>query len=146
MQLRKIASQVAAVVFAVGAVGCGGAELPTGDDASFSGEPFASIASRSGALHIALRAHPAVPVAGTNALELTVTDDRGAPMEGLGATVVPWMPAHGHGTSVVPEVRSVGHGVFVAEPVFLQMPGIWELRIGIEGSVEDAAATTIDVR
>ena len=48
------------------------------------------------------------------------------------------MPAHGHGTSVQPEVSETAPGVFVAAPLYLHMPGEWELLdVDVDVHVDD---------
>jgi hypothetical protein len=148
MQIQRSAINFAAALTVVFmAAGCGGAG-PSFEDAdapSFTGPALESVASRSGALHVALRSSPKTPAIGADAFELSVTDDLGQPAAGFVAEVVPWMPAHGHGTSVQPVVRAQGQGVFVATPVYLYMPGRWELRIALAGAIEDAATATFDI-
>jgi YtkA-like len=139
----------AALAASLCAAGCGAPPAPAGASSHepFSTEnaPLATVTSRSGALRIDLWAKPAAPVAGENDFQLAVFDAAGAPALGLAVTVVPWMPAHGHGAPVRPTVVGAGPGVFLATPVYLYMPGRWELRIGFEGSLDDAATAVIDV-
>ena len=55
------------------------------------------------------------------------------------------MPAHGHGTSVDPIVTETAPGTFVAEPLYLFMPGSWELRMTTSGSVDDTAKAAFEI-
>ena len=66
-------------------------------------------------------------------------------MPGLGLEVVPWMPAHGHGTSVSPTITETAPGTFVATPLYLFMPGSWELRITTSGTVDDTAKAAFEI-
>jgi hypothetical protein len=125
-------------------LGCGaGTAAPP--PASFAADPDQTIASDSGALTIAVRYAPDPPTAGDDAAQLTITDASGAAVTGLDLTVVPWMPAHGHGTSVDPTVTETAPGVFLASSLYLFMPGTWELRMTIGGTVDDTAKTSFDI-
>ena len=103
------------------------------------------LTSDSGALRIAVRFAPDPPAVGSNAVELSFTDANGASLSGLGLSVVPWMPAHGHGTSVDPIVTEMTPGTFVATPVYLFMPGSWELRMTTSGTVDDTAKAAFEI-
>jgi hypothetical protein len=92
-----------------------------------------------------LRFSPRPPTVGSGAVQLTFKDTNGAGMSGLGLTVVPWMPAHGHGTSVDPTVTETATGTFVATPLYLFMPGSWELRMTTSGSVDDTAKVSFEI-
>ena len=126
-------------------VACGGGAVPSGPPPSFTAAPNQTLTSASGALRVAVRFAPDPPAVGSNAVELTFTDANGAEKEGLGLSVVPWMPAHGHGTSVDPMVTETTPGTFVATPVYLFMPGSWELRITTSGTVDDTAKAAFEI-
>ena len=55
------------------------------------------------------------------------------------------MPAHGHGTSVDPTVTETVPGVFLATPLYLFMPGSWELRMTMSGTVDDTAKAAFEI-
>ena len=133
------------VGFSVVAGACGAA--PAGEPApvSFSGPPFETVTSASGALRIGVRWSPAPPVKGDDAVELTFTDGAGNPVDGVDADVVPWMPAHGHGTSVKPTATPTAPGVLVARPVYLYMSGTWQLRLTLSGGADDTAIATAQI-
>jgi len=135
------------VVFALGAAGpgCGDQAIPPAPPPSFAADPDQLLASDSGALMIAVRFAPRPPTVGSNAVELSFTDPGGATMSGLGLEVVPWMPAHGHGTSVSPTITETAPGTFVATPLYLFMPGSWELRITISGTIDDTAKAAFEI-
>jgi hypothetical protein len=87
------------------------------------------------------------PVRGENRFDLEIVQtDTGAAVEGLSLAVTPWMPAMGHGTSVRPSVSDVGGGHYQIDGVYLFMPGLWELRIAITGSIRDDAAPRFEIR
>jgi hypothetical protein len=116
------------------------------ESSGFSSAPLTTGKSTGGSLAVAVRTSPQPPTEGNVEAQLTVTEaDGGKPVDGLGVTVVPWMPSMSHGTSVVPTVTATGHGTYVASPIALSMPGEWELRLTFTGPVEDTAAPAFDV-
>ena len=136
---------VALALVCVANVGCDGDATPPPPELSFAAEPNQTVTSDSGALTIAVRFSPQAPIAGSDAAQLTFADAGGAAVSGLDLTVVPWMPAHGHGTSVDPTVTETSPGVFVATPLYLFMPGSWELRMTTSGSVDDTAKAAFEI-
>jgi hypothetical protein len=134
---------VATALLAGGA--CGTDPIQSTEPPSFAADPDQVLASDSGSLTIAVRFAPAPPTVGTDAAQLSFVDGSGAAAAGLGLTVVPWMPAHGHGTSVNPTVTETAPGIFVATPLYLFMPGSWELRMTITGSVDDTAKAAFEI-
>jgi hypothetical protein len=111
-------------------------------------EGAAAIAtSASGMLRInAKTVDGEAPVRGDNPFDieiLRVEDEIG--IQGLQLTVTPWMPAMGHGTSVRSTVTEAGDGHYRADDVYLFMPGLWELRISIMGSIQDNAAPRFQI-
>jgi hypothetical protein len=125
---------------------CGGSAPPEAP-LSFVDTPLEIVDTASGQLKVALRSSPQPPVKGENGVQVVVTDQTGAPVDGLALTMVPWMPAHGHGTSVQPVITPGDQvGVFVANPIFLYMTGQWELRIALDGGDRhDTATATVDI-
>jgi hypothetical protein len=142
MSARAIRSCIA--VLAANAA-CGVDPIQPPENPTFAADPDQTIVSDSGSLTIAVRFSPDPPTLGSDAAQLTVTDASGASLSGLGLTVVPWMPAHGHGTSVDPSVTETAPGVFLASPIYLFMPGSWELRMTTSGSVDDTAKATFEI-
>ena len=126
-------------------VGCGVEMAPDSSPPTFAADPDQTLTSDSGALNVAVRFSPRPPAVGEDAAELSFTDANGAPVTGLGLTVIPWMPAHGHGTSVNPTVMETTPGTFVASPLYLFMPGSWELRMTTTGSVDDTATAAFEL-
>jgi hypothetical protein len=112
---------------------------------TFAADPDQTVTSDSGALTIAVRFAPRPPTTGEDAAQLTFTDPAGTAVSGLDLTVVPWMPAHGHGTSVNPTITETAPGTFVATPLYLFMPGSWELRMTTTGAIDDAATAAFEL-
>ena len=86
------------------------------------------------AYHATISPSPAPPVAGDVSLDVLLMDH--ATMEGVeGATLVvePWMPAHNHGIEGTPAVSDDGGGTYTVDFAF-SMPGVWEVRIDIDGA------------
>jgi hypothetical protein len=96
-------------------------------------------------LHVAVRWSPQPPAVGNAAAELAITDGAGTPMTGLSLAGLLWMPAHGHGASVQPELTEASDGVYVAAPLYFFMPGAWELRLTMSGSLDDTATVSIEL-
>ncbi len=120
--------------------------MPSAPSLTFAADPDQTIVSGSGALTIGVRYSPRPPAVGEDAAQISFTDADGAPVSGLGLTVVPWMPAHGHGTSVNPTVTETSPGTFVATPLYLFMPGSWELRMTTTGSIDDTATAAFELQ
>src|SRR5262245_27731366 len=125
-------------------MGCASESLP-----EESGEEALAVAtSMSGLLQVNARTLDGkAPARGANGFDLEVIqagDDTA--LSGLTLTLTPWMPAMGHGTSVRPTVTEVGDGHYHADDVYLFMPGLWELRIAIDGSIQDDAAPRFQIR
>lgn len=128
------------------AAGCGAAPVGQAPPLSFTAAPLESVTASSGHLHVDVRWSPDPPVRGDDAVQLSFSDDDGAPVDGLAATVVPWMPAHGHGTSVQPETMpAAAPGALIASPVYLYMSGEWQLRMTISGARDDSAVADVQI-
>ena len=83
---------------------------------------------------------PAPPAKGNNTWQLSITDPSGAPVDGATIDVKPFMPEHGHGTSVTPTVTAAGGGKYTVTPLYLFMPGLWQVTItATKGSTSDRA-------
>ncbi len=122
--------------------GAGGAT----DTVSFPEAAFASLPSDSGALSIEVRTAPIQPPErGRTAVELLITDETGAPRDDLSLSVLPWMPDMGHGASSDPSVEPMGNGRYDVYGVAMFMPGRWELRTEITGSVDDSAIIAFQI-
>lgn len=126
--------------------GCSSASAPSGDAATFSDAPFATITSDNGQLVFDMRAAPdPTPARGVDSIELTVRRAAGASADGLVIDAVPWMPAMGHGASVRPTVEAKGDGKYVLTNVNFFMPGQWQLRLTFSGPVEDHATPVLQI-
>jgi len=84
-----------------------------------------------------LTIEPNPPQVGLHHVVLTLDTDpeSGEPLEGATVRLSPWMPAHGHGSKDVDAVERAP-GVYVAQDVWLNMPGIWDLRVYVEAHSE----------
>lgn len=104
-----------------------------------------SVVSESGNVHVSARTSPSPIERGEVALQLTAVDGKGAPVDGVTMSAVPWMPAMGHGAATVPTVTAKGNGIYELTNVNLFMPGHWEVRITMSGSVTDKTTLAFDV-
>jgi hypothetical protein len=133
------------MIVSMASVACGVDAMPSTTPPSFAADPDQTLTSDSGALRIEVRFAPDPPSVGSDAAQLTFADAAGASVSGLGLTVIPWMPAHGHGSSVTPTVTEMAPGVFVATPIYLLMPGSWELRMTTTGAIDDTAIAPFEI-
>ena len=80
-----------------------------------------------------MQSDPAPPSRFENLWTMQVTDAGGAPLAGQTITVTPFMPDHGHGTGVVTVVTEspTTLGEYIADPVFLSMPGLHQVFVDI---------------
>ncbi|HEY4156710.1 MAG TPA: FixH family protein [Polyangiaceae bacterium] len=125
---------------------CSGGAAPSEANAEYSAAPLLDLKSDTG-LDVEVRTLPLQPPAlGTSSVELTITDTATElPESGLDIKTVPWMPAMGHGTSVTPTVAETAPGVYEISGVVLFMPGTWELRTTLSGSVTDQVVPTFQI-
>ncbi len=72
---------------------------------------------------------PAPPQQGSNSWILKLTDKTGEPVKGADLALKLWMPRHGHGSQVVPQVTSQADGSYLINPLYLFMPGLWQITI-----------------
>jgi len=142
--LRMLQLLQLSIVASFANASCGADVMPASPPPSFAADPDQTIVSDSGALRIEVRFSPRPPTVGSDAVQLSFRDANGS-AAGLDLTVVPWMPAHGHGTSVDPTVAETAPGTFVADPLYLFMPGSWELRMTTRGSVDDTAKVAFEI-
>ena len=138
-------ASVSLIVAAFTHLACASDTTPATPPPSFAADPDQTLMSDSGALRIEVRFSPRPPTVGSDAVQLSFQDANGAAPAGLDLAVVPWMPAHGHGTSVDPVVTETAPGTFVAAPLYLFMPGSWELRMTTSGSVDDTAKAAFEI-
>jgi len=83
---------------------------------------------------------PGPPVKGSNTWTVRILDPGGTPTDGLAMTVLPFMPDHGHGSTVKAAVTPMGDGVYVIKPLYLYMPGYWEVTLTVQptGGTKDS--------
>jgi hypothetical protein len=125
-------------------VGCGGSAKPA-PAPSFGGAALLTLESDSGSLEVTVRSSPQPAARGEDAFQFTLTDASGKPISGLALSVQPWMPAMGHGSSVTPDVQESQPGTYLVTNVILSMPGSWQLRTSVQGSVKDSFAPTFEI-
>ncbi|WP_255427329.1 FixH family protein [Corallococcus sp. AB045] len=103
-----------------------------------------TVASASGRLRVEVLSSMTPLRRGVQVFQVRITDTvSGTPVSGVVLSVQPWMPAMGHGISEVPRVTAREPGSFEVSDADLFMPGVWELRFTLKGSVEDSATVTL---
>jgi hypothetical protein len=130
---------LAAAALALAVAACGGGEgggTPDGGyDCAIEDRDDDFVAGlektgEDGALRFRLmQSTPAPPSRGNNAWTIEVVDAAGAPVPGAALTVKPFMPDHQHGTGIKAKLTEQSDGLYLAEPVNLWMPGLWEVTI-----------------
>ena len=145
-----------AALLTLAATGCGGDDDGAADNAADAdagigcledprAETFTADMEhqgRDGLLTFVIEAgDPAPPAKGNNTWTVKVVDGAGAPVGGATVTASPFMPDHGHPTSVVPQVtEGEGEGEYNISPLYLFMPGLWEITIqAVSGDTTDSA-------
>lgn len=95
--------------------------------------------SASGAYDVTLvSSDPAPPVRGNNTWVVKV-EKGGAPVSNATLSITAFMPDHGHGSSVKPTITSNGDGTYKIEPLYLFMPGVWKVTVGIAADADAGA-------
>ncbi|RKG52887.1 hypothetical protein D7X30_32545 [Corallococcus sp. AB011P] len=104
-----------------------------------------TVASASGRLRVEVLSSMTPLRRGVQTFQVRITEAvSGKPVPGVVLSVQPWMPAMGHGISEVPRVTAREPGSFEVSDADLFMPGVWELRFTLKGSVvEDSATVTL---
>lgn len=117
-----------AAVIAVSA-GCG-------SDATMQAEVM--LQAEDGPFEGTLLIDPSPPQVGQHHVVMVLSADPEGhePLEGARVVLSPWMPAHGHGSADVAALEAEP-GVYVADDVWLNMPGIWDLRVHVAGDTGD---------
>ena len=87
--------------------------------------------SMSGGGQIEWKAPAPLPRGEPFAMDVSITDGAGRPVEGVSLIVDCTMPHHGHGMNVRPTATQVGPGRWKVEPMLLHMPGRWELSFDL---------------
>ncbi len=154
-RLARLVPHIAPILVTLGVSACSGGPgaptTPMTSSGDFPGDALMTMASDKGTFHVVVRTGPEQPpTTGVDAVELTLTDMNGKPVEGQEIQLVPWMPVMGHGTDVMPVLQKLGGGKYVFTDVNLYMPGEWQLRFSFvdgKGQVVDSAEPVLqDVR
>jgi hypothetical protein len=126
---REIPQRLCPLATAVAALagGCGGS------DATATAEVM--LHAEQGPFEGTLRIDPSPPHVGQHQVVVVLSSDPDGqePLEGATVLLSPWMPAHGHGSLDV-EAIEAEPGVYMADDVWLNMPGIWDLRVQVASS------------
>jgi YtkA-like len=110
-----------------------------------SSSPCNQVMGQDGHAQVAV-CGPSPVVRGNLTLDLLITDaTNGAALDGVIITLVPWMPSMGHGASVTPQVSAAGNGHYTVTNLVLVMPGTWQLRTELSGTVTDTLVATLTV-
>jgi hypothetical protein len=114
-----------------------------GSDADTSAEVV--LMTQEGPWGGTLSIDPNPPHVGQHRVVITLDESaEHAALEGAEVLVSPWMPAHGHGTTDVEAVEEAP-GVYVAENVWFNMPGIWDLRVHVDADDAGDLIATVEV-
>jgi len=130
------------------ALACGSRERGAQEPLHFPEQPLVSASSDSGSLRIELRTSPEQPPTyGVVSAELRLLDaSSGERVSDEALAVTPWMPAMGHGTSTAPTTTETEPGAYLVDPIGAYMPGTWELRTDISGSVADHVVLSLEIQ
>ncbi|AGC48052.1 hypothetical protein MYSTI_06779 [Myxococcus stipitatus DSM 14675] len=102
--------------------------------------PVATVTSTSGRLRIDALTDVLPLRRGPRSFLFRVTESTtGKPVPGLRLAVQPWMPTMGHGLDEPVRITARGDSDFEVSELDLFMPGAWELRLTLSGTVDDKA-------
>jgi hypothetical protein len=104
--------------------------------------PGLTIDSKSGALRaILVESDPGPPARGSNAWTVKIVDANDVPQDGLTVSAAAFMPDHGHPATIKAVVEAKGGGAYSMEPIYLYMPGYWEVTVTMQppGGAKDSA-------
>lgn len=104
-----------------------------------------TLASEGGTWTVGMWVFPEPARRGPADVLFAISDQVGAPVDGLTVGTQPWMPAHGHGAATSPVVAGLGEGRYWAMPINFYMPGRWELRTTLAGGVTERVVFVVDV-
>jgi hypothetical protein len=97
--------------------------------------------SASGAFKaILLASVPAPPSRGSDAWTVKIVDANDVGQDGLLLAASPFMPDHGHPSTVKAVVTPLGGGEYSLTPLYLYMPGYWEVTITLRPPTGDGGA------
>ncbi len=134
----------------VAAPGCASSDTESAgsssDAVTFPAAALATVQSDDGALTLEVRTAPdQPPQRGQISVEYRILDAGGKPVDGLAVDAVTWMPAMGHGAATLPEVHAEGEGRYQLDKVDFYMPGEWQLRTKITGTVAGQATPSFQI-
>ncbi|WP_342376107.1 FixH family protein [Myxococcus stipitatus] len=102
--------------------------------------PVATVTSTSGRLRIDVSTDVLPLRRGPRSFLIRVTESTtGKPVLGLRLAVQPWMPTMGHGLDEPVRITARSDSDFEVSDLDLFMPGAWELRLTLSGTVDDKA-------
>ena len=78
---------------------------------------------------------------GRNTADLFVRDKNGMTVKGALITILPRIYRHGESSPVRPRATEKGDGRYIAENIYIEMEGHWELRIRIRKDILEDTAT-----
>ncbi len=130
-----------AVFITVFASACSG-----GDPSGAPTTSIATVTTDSGAATVRVLG-PSDPLSrGASSLVFDISNTAsGVPIDGLAISITPWMPSMSHGASTLPTVTARGGGLYDVSGVVLVMPGAWQLRTHLAGTLDDTTAITVAV-
>ncbi len=94
--------------------------------------PNLTVAGKQGMKVVLLSGSPVPPTRGTNTWKVRVLDPSGNQAQNATVVAKPFMPDHGHGTNVQPVVTANPDGTFDVAPLYLFMPGLWQVTFEIK--------------
>lgn len=127
---------------------CGGSAPPASSD-GFAPLPSAELVSSDSDLRVALHTVSGeTPVRGNNRLQLMFAPKSATAFSAdpvLDVELSTFMPAMGHGSGQAPRLVEVQASRYTFDNVVLNMPGLWELRLHVEGDITEDMAFEFDV-
>ncbi len=146
----------AMIVLATAAVGCGSPDAMV-DDASTGplyscaaetrAVPYAPNVTRTSASGnykaILLQSTPAPPSRGSDAWTVKFVDANDVAQDGLTVSAAPFMPDHGHPSTIKAVVTPLGAGEYSMTPLYLYMPGYWEVTLTLKPSADGGATDSV---
>ena len=108
--------------------------------------PNLTLASKSGAfLAVLVSSEPGPPVKGTNIWTVKILDGAGAAQADLPMTARTFMPDHNHGSTVKAVVTPMGGGLYLVKPLYLYMPGLWQITLDLNPTAAPADSVTFPI-
>lgn len=124
---------------------CGDAP-PSDETSATPGDAPAAVAETESGLTVALYSLRGETLSrGSNRVRLELTAGADRDTTDVDVTLSTFMPAMGHGASEQPELVTTEANRYTFDKVVLNMPGLWELHVGVSGDVEDELVFEFDV-